>query len=70
MQYHGSTNKSPNYLNAVKNKIDRGICLRIEKTTETKLHRVILRSPLLKIYYYQSQAVISIRNLIKPFGPF
>ena len=31
------------------------ICLRIGKTTETKSHRVNLRSPLLRIYYYQNK---------------
>ena len=53
MQWHGSTNKSPTILNAVKIKFDTGI---------------YLRSPLPKIHYYQSQAVTSIRNLTKPFG--
>ena len=35
---------------------------------EAKPYRVNLRSPLLRIHYYQSQAVTSIRNLTKPFG--
>ena len=43
------------------------ICLQMGKTTETKLHQVILRSPLPKIHYYQSQAVTSTKNLTKPF---
>ena len=37
------------------------------KTTEAKLHRMILKSPLPRIYYYQLQVVTSIRNLTKPF---
>ena len=44
------------------------ICLRMGKTTEAKPHWVILRTPLPRIYYYQSQAVTSIRNLTKLFG--
>ena len=43
------------------------ICLRMGKTTETKPHQVILRSPLPRIHYYQSQAVTRIRNVTKPF---
>ena len=35
MQWHGSTNKSPIILNAVKNKLTL-ICLRMEKTFKTK----------------------------------
>ena len=31
------------------------ICLRMEKTIETKPHRVNLRSPLLRIHYYQNK---------------
>ena len=31
------------------------ICLRMGKTIEAKPHRVILRSPLLRIYYYQNK---------------
>ena len=42
-------------------------CLRMGKTTEAKPHRVILRSPISRIHYYQSQTVTSIRNLTKPF---
>ena len=44
------------------------ICLQMGKTSKAKPHWVILRSPLLRVYYYQSQAVTSIRNLTKPFG--
>ena len=44
------------------------ICLRIEKTIKAKPHQVILRSPLPRIHYYQSQVITSIRNLTKPFG--
>ena len=46
------------------------ICLRMETTTEVKPHQVNLRSPLLRIHYYQSQVVTSIRNLTKPFDLF
>ena len=38
------------------------------KTTEAKPHRMILRSLLPKIHYYESQAVTSIKNRTKPFG--
>ena len=31
------------------------ICLRMEKTTEAKPHRVNLRSPLSRIHYYQNK---------------
>ena len=31
------------------------ICLRMGKTTEAKSHRVNLRSPLLRIHYYQNK---------------
>ena len=44
------------------------ICLRIGKTIEAKPHRVILKSQLPIIYYYQSQTITSIKNLTKPFG--
>ena len=44
------------------------ICLQMGKTTKAKPHQMILRLQLPRIYYYQSQAVISIRNLTKPFG--
>ena len=40
----------------------------MRKTTETKPHLVILRLPLPRIHYYQSQGVTSIKNLTKPFG--
>ena len=48
--------------------LTRVICLQMGKTIEAKPHWVILRSPLPRIHYYQSQVVTSIRNLIKPFG--
>ena len=31
------------------------ICLQMRKTTEVKPHRINLRSPLLKIHYYQNK---------------
>ena len=39
------------------------IFLRMGKTTEAKLHQMNLRSLLLRIHYYQSQAVTSKKNL-------
>ena len=45
------------------------ICLRMGKTTEEKPHQVNLRSPLLRIHYYQSQAVTSKRNLSTQYQP-
>ena len=68
MQWRGSINKSPTKLNALKNKFDTMICLRMGKTLKAKSHWVNLMSPLPRIHYYQSQAVTSIRDLIKPFG--
>ena len=50
-------------LNAVEIRFDTGDLFTNQKTIETKLHWVILRSPLLRIHYYQLQAVTSIRNL-------
>ena len=35
--------------------LTRVICLQMKKTTKTKLHRVNLRSPLLRIHYYQNK---------------
>jgi len=45
------------------------ICLRIEKTIETKPYRVNLRSLLPRIHYYQSQAVTSKRNFSTQYQP-
>ena len=44
------------------------ICLRMGKITKAKPNQVILRSPLQRILYYQSQVVTSIKNLTKLFG--
>ena len=55
MQSRGSTNKSPNKLSAAENKFDTVICLQMGKTSEAKPHRVILRSPLPIIHYYQNK---------------
>ena len=55
MQIRGNTNKSPIKFNAAENKFDTVICLRMGKTTEAKLHRVILRSSLPKNHYYQNK---------------
>ena len=51
----GNTNKSPTKLNAVENKVDTVICLRMKKTFEAKPHRVNLRSTLSRIHYYQNK---------------
>ena len=69
MQWRGRTNKSPIILNAVKINLTQVIGLRIGKTTEAKLHQVNLRSPLPIIHYYQSQAVMSIRNPSTQYQP-
>ena len=69
MQQRGNTNKSPNYLNATENKFDTGDCLRMGKTTEVKPYRVILRSPLPRIYYYQLLAVTSISKSYQTLWP-
>ena len=42
MQWHGSTNKSPNYLNAMKNKFDTGDLFTNRETIEAKPDWVIL----------------------------
>ena len=39
----------------MENKVDTVICLRMRKTFKAKPHRVNLRSPLLKIHYYQNK---------------
>ena len=51
----GSTEKLPTKLNAAENKMARVICLQKGKTTEAKPHRMNLRSPLLRIHYYQNK---------------
>ena len=51
----GSTNKSPTKLNAAENKFDTGNLFTNGKTTEAKPHQVNLRSPLLRIHYYQNK---------------
>ena len=58
----GSTNKSPNNSMQWKINLTQVICLRMRKTIEAKPHRVNLRSPFLRIHYYQLQAVTSKRN--------
>ena len=45
------------------------ICLRMGKITEAKLHQVNLRSPLLRIHYYQSQVVTNKKNLSIQYQP-
>ena len=52
-----------------KKKLTQMICLQIGKTTEAKPHMVNLRSPFLKIHYYQSQVVISKRNPSTQYQP-
>ena len=68
MQYRASINKSLNYLNAAENKFDTGDLFTNGENHQGKTCQVILRLPLPRINYYQSQAVTSIRNLTKPFG--
>ena len=41
------------------------ICLRIGKTTETKPHQVNLRSPLLRIHYYQNKR-LQVKGILVP----
>ena len=50
-----STNKSPIKLSVVENKLTRWFVYEWGKPTQQKLHRVILRSPLLRIHYYQNK---------------
>ena len=49
-------------------KLNRWFVYEWGKPPRQKPHRVILRSPLPRIYYYQSQAVTSIKNHTKPFS--
>ena len=51
----GSIDKSPIKQNAAKNKFDTGDLFTNGETTKTKLHQVNLRSPLLRIHYYQNK---------------
>ena len=52
----------------------RVICLRMGKTTEAKPHRVNLRSPLPRIYYYQNNRLqvkgISVPNTNLQLNPY
>ena len=48
-------NKSPIKLNAAKNKLTRWFVYEWGKPIRQKLHRVILKSPLLRIHYYQNK---------------
>ena len=54
-------------LNKMQQKINltQVICLRMEKTTEAKLHRVNLRSPLPKIHYYQNKQ-LQVKGILVP----
>ena len=51
----GSTNKTPIKLNAVEIKLTRWFVYEQGKPTWQKPHRVILRSPLPRIHYYQNK---------------
>ena len=51
----GSTNKSPIKLNAAEIKLTRWFVYKWRKLTWQNPHRVILRSPLLRIHYYQNK---------------
>ena len=55
MQTRGSTNKSPIKLSVAENKLTRWFIYEWEKPTRQKPHWVILRSPLLKFYYYHNK---------------
>ena len=55
MQTHGSTNKSPIKLSAAEIKLARWFFYEWGKLTRQKPHRVILRSPLPRIHYYQNK---------------
>ena len=55
MQTHGSINKSPIKLSAVENKFTWWFVYEWRKPTQQKPHRVILRSPLPRIHYYQKK---------------
>ena len=61
----GSTNKSPTKLNAVEKKFDTSDCLRMGKTTEAKPYRVNLRSPILRIHYYQNKR-LQVKGILVP----
>ena len=41
------------------------ICLQMEKTSETKPHRVNLRSPLPRIHYYQNKR-LQVKGILVP----
>ena len=55
MQTCGSRNKSPIKLSAAKIKLTRWFVYEWGKPTWQKSHRVILRSPLPRIHYYQNK---------------
>ena len=55
MQMCGSTNKSPIKLNAAENKLTRGFVYEWGEPTRQKSHRVIFRSLLPRIHYYQNK---------------
>ena len=55
MQMCGSTNKSPIKLNAAENKLTRGFVYEWGEPTWQKSHRVIFRSLLPRIHYYQNK---------------
>ena len=59
---------------AVENKVDMVICLRIGKTIEAKPNQVNLRSPLLRIHYYQNKWLqvkgISVPNTNLQLNPY
>ena len=55
MQTCGSTNKSSIKLSATENKLTRWFVYKWRKPIQQKSHRVILRSPLLRIHYYHNK---------------
>ena len=62
---HGSTNKSPIKLNAAEIKFDTGDLFTNGKTTEPKPHWVNLRSPPLRIHYYQNKR-LQVKGIPEP----
>ena len=66
----GNTNKSPIKLNAAKNKLIRGFVYEWGEPTRQKPHRVIFRSLLPRIHYYQNKQlqVKEFQYLIPTYG--
>ena len=63
MQWCGSTNKLPTKLNAIENKFDTVICLRIEKTIKAKTPLGDFKVTTFKNPLINNQAIIIKTNL-------